>query len=92
MKGAFDVVEGVERQRRRVVRVADGRCLGSGSTCRDDECCSGIGRGDDSCFQKGRIDSGGEGEAQVDEGAAVKVGGYGPCYTRVRSEERRVTT
>ena len=60
-KGAVKVVEGVERQRRCVVRVADGRCFGSGRACRDDGRWAGIGRGDDYCGQKGGIDGGGGG-------------------------------
>ena len=73
-KGAIDVIVGVERQRRRVVPVAYGRCFGTGRSCRDDWCCAGIGRRDDSCGQKGCIDGGGEGEAQVSKGAAAEVG------------------
>ena len=69
-----DVVESVECQRRCVVRASDGRCFGSGGACWDDGCCSGIGRGDDSCCWKGCIDGGVEGEAQVSERATAKVG------------------
>ena len=76
-KGAVDVIEGVERQCRRLVRLADGCCLRSGRARRDDGRFSGIGRCDNSCGQKGRIDGGGECEAQVYEGAAAKVGGDG---------------
>ena len=39
--------------------------------------CAGIERGDESCCQEGGIDGGGEGEAQVAEGAAAEVGGDG---------------
>ena len=73
-KGAVDMVESVECQRGRVVCVADGRCFGYGGACSDDGRCSGIGRGDDSCCQKGSIDGGGECEEQVTKSAAAKVG------------------
>ena len=76
-KGAVNAVEGDERQRLRVVRVADGRCFGSGGACQDDGRCFGIERGDDSCCRKRCIDGGGEGEAQVSKSAAAKVGGDG---------------
>ena len=41
-------------------------------------------RGNNYCGQKGRIDSGGKGEAQVAKGAAAEVGGDG---RRVRVQE-----
>ena len=61
VQGAFNNVERVERQRHRVVRVAGGRCSGSGRACRDDGHCAGIERGDKYFSQKGRIDGGGGG-------------------------------
>ena len=84
VKGSVDVVEGVECQRHRIVLVADGRFFGSGCACWDYGCCSRIGREDDSCVRKGRIDSGGECEVQVAEGAAAEVDGDG---RRVRFQE-----
>ena len=73
-KGAVNVVEGVERQRRRVVRVADGHYFWSGGACQDDERCYGIGWWEYSCCRKGRIDGGGEGVVQVSESATANVG------------------
>ena len=55
----------------------DGRSFGAGSSGRDDRRCAGIERGDDSYGRECDIDGGEEGEAQVAEGAASKVGGYG---------------
>ena len=73
-KVAVDVVESVERQGGRVVRVVDEHYFGSGGACQDDGRCFGIGRGDDSCCRKGHVDGGGEGEAQVFERASAEVG------------------
>ena len=75
--GAVNVVEGVKRQRLRILRVSDGRCFGSGCACRDDGRCTRIERGDNSCGRKVCIDGEGKGEAQVAKGAAAKVGGDG---------------
>ena len=74
---AVDVQEGVEGKRRRVVCVPDGRCFGAGRAGRDDGRCAGIERDDDYCGREGGIDSGGEGEEQVAEGASSKVGSNG---------------
>ena len=61
--------------------VADGRCFRSGGACNVDRRCSGIGRRDDSFYQKGFIESGGEGEAQLSESATAAVGDDG-CHIR----------
>ena len=57
--------------------VADICCFGSGSACRDDGRRSGIGGGDNPCCREGRVDGGGEGEAEVFKRAAAKVFIYG---------------
>ena len=75
MQRPVDIPEGVEGERRRIMCVSDGRCFGAGRTGRDDGHCAEIDRGDDYCGRGGGIDGGGEGEAQVDEGAAAEVCG-----------------
>ena len=64
-KGTVYVPKFVESKRGHVVIVADGRCFGSSGTCRDDRVHSGIGRGDDPCFQEDSVDGGGEVKAKV---------------------------
>ena len=73
MKGAVDVPKVFERKRGRVMSVANGRCFESGGAFQYDGRRSGIGRGHEPCFQEGRVDGGGEGEAKVSERAAAKV-------------------
>ena len=60
-----------------MLKVFNVHCFGAGRAGQYDGHCTGIERGDDSCGQGGGIDSGGEGESQVANGAVAEVGGDG---------------
>ena len=58
-RARFDVREGVEGKRRRVVFISDGSCFGANRAGRDDGRCARIERGDDSSGREGAIYGGG---------------------------------